>query len=137
MVMVDQPNHPVVHFEITGAQPEHLRSYYAELFGWRYDTSAPVSGAVSEPHNYGFIERITTPDGGGIPGGVGGGAGYPARAVFYVLVTDVEQALQDAERLGGTRVLGPAAAPSGLAVGQFSDPAGNIVGLAALPGQDG
>ena len=53
------------------------------------------------------------------------------------LVTDVEQALQDAERLGGTRVLGPAAAPSGLAVGQFSDPAGNIVGLAALPDQDG
>ena len=47
---------------------------------------------------------------------------------------DVEQALQAAERLGGTRVLGPAAAPTGLVVGQFTDPSGNLVGVAALPG---
>src|ERR1700722_4707441 len=48
---------PVVHFEITGADPERLRRYYGELFGWKFDTSGPVSPAVSEPGNYGFTEN--------------------------------------------------------------------------------
>ena len=34
---------PVVHFEIIGTDPEKLRGYYGELFGWRFDTSAPVA----------------------------------------------------------------------------------------------
>ncbi len=44
----------VVHFEIIGKDPERLRKYFGELFGWQYDTSAPVAEAVSEPTNYGF-----------------------------------------------------------------------------------
>jgi uncharacterized protein len=36
----------------------------------------PVAEEVSEPANYGFVNRTTTSDGTGIPGGVGGGAGY-------------------------------------------------------------
>jgi uncharacterized protein len=127
---------PVVHFEIIGTDPERLRGYYSELFGWQFDTSSPVSEAVSEPDNYGFMEPVTTPDGVGIPGGVGGGPQYESRALFYIGVEDVEQALREAERLGGTRVLGPARAPTGLVVGQFTDPAGNRIGVAALPRQD-
>jgi pimeloyl-ACP methyl ester carboxylesterase len=42
--------------------------------------------------------------------------------VFYVGVPDVEAALQRAERLGGTRLMGPATSPSGLVVGHFADP---------------
>jgi predicted enzyme related to lactoylglutathione lyase len=34
---------PVVHFEITGTDPQLLRNYYRELFGWEFDTSGPVS----------------------------------------------------------------------------------------------
>ena len=70
--------HPVVHFEIIGKNPEKLRNYFGELFGWQFDTSSPVAEAVSEPANYGFVDRITAPDGTGIPGGIGGGAAYPA-----------------------------------------------------------
>jgi uncharacterized protein len=33
--------HPVVHFEIIGKDPERLRSYFGELFGWQFDTSSP------------------------------------------------------------------------------------------------
>jgi predicted enzyme related to lactoylglutathione lyase len=122
---------PVVHFEIIGSDPKGLRSYYGELFGWEFDTSSPVSEAVSEPANYGFIDRITTSDGVGIPGGVGGGAGYQGRAIFYVGVPDIEAALQKAESLGGTRTLGPDQAPTGLVVGHFTDPEGNLIGVAA------
>lgn len=121
---------PVVHFEIIGRDPERLRNYFGELFGWQFDTGAPVAAAVSEPSSYGFVDRVTTPDGTGIPGGVGGGAGYPSHVLFYVGVPDVEAALREAERLGGKRRLGPERAPTGLVVGHFLDPEGNLVGVA-------
>jgi hypothetical protein len=121
---------PVVHFEIIGKDPELLRGYFGELFGWSFDTSSPVAEAVSEPSNYGFVDRVTTPDGTGIPGGVGGGAAYQGRAMFYVGVDNVEAALREAERLGGKRQLGPERAPTGLVVGHFTDPEGNLIGVA-------
>ena len=121
---------PVVHFEIIGTDPERLRSYFGELFGWQFDTSAQVAPAVSEPDNYGFAAPVTTSDGTGIAGGVGGGAGYDGRVLFYIGVPDVEAALQRAERLGGKRQMGPARAPTGLVVGHFTDPEGHLIGVA-------
>jgi predicted enzyme related to lactoylglutathione lyase len=122
---------PVVHFEVIGTDPGKLRSYYGEMFGWEFDTSGSVSEAVSLPGNYGFVDRNTTDDGTGIPGGVGGGRDYDAHVIFYVGVPDVEAALQKAERLGGTRRMGPARAPGrDLEVGQFTDPEGNLIGVA-------
>jgi len=123
---------PVVHFEIIGKDPAKLRDYFGELFGWEFDLPSPVSAAVSDPANYGFINRMTTSDGTGIPGGVGGGAGYEGHAVFYVAVPDVEAALAKAESLGGKRLMGPERAPSGLVVGHFTDPEGNLVGVAGV-----
>jgi predicted enzyme related to lactoylglutathione lyase len=116
-----------VHFEIIGSDPERLRGYYGELFGWRYDVGDAVTDAVSASGQYGFINAEE-----GIPGGVGGGPGYPSRTLFYVGVDDVEAALQEAERLGGTRVSGPHGQPGGgLVVGFFTDPEGHLVGVAA------
>lgn len=68
--------------------------------------------------------HCTSDDGTGIRGGIGGGEGYQSDAVFYVGVPDVEAALQRAESLGGTRVMGPAVSPRGLVVGHFTDPEG-------------
>ena len=121
---------PVVHFEIIGTDPERLRGYYGALFGWEFDTSAPVAETVSEPMNYGFVSGGTTSDGTGIPGGVGGGAGYDGHVIFYVGVPSVEAALQRAESLGGTRRMGPVRAPTGLVVGHFTDPEGHLIGVA-------
>ena len=123
---------PVVHFEIIGKDPAKLRDYFGGLFGWEFGLPSPVSEAVSDPASYGFINRMTTSDGTGIPGGVGGGAGYEAHAIFYVAVPDVEAALARAESLGGKRLMGPERAPSGLVVGHFTDPEGNLVGVAGL-----
>ena len=115
---------PVVHFEVIGTDPARLRGYYGELFGWEFDTTAPVAAEVSGP-DYGFVETAT------IPGGIGGGAEYESHTVFYVGVPDVAAALAEAERLGGTRRLGPARAPGrDLVVAHFTDPEGNLVGLA-------
>jgi uncharacterized protein len=120
---------PVVHFEIIGRDPGKLHSYYGELFGWDFQRGDAVAQAVSEPGSYGFVDKSTTGD--GINGGVGGGEGYERRVLFYVDVPDVEAALVAAERLGGKRQLGPLGTPGSLVVGQFTDPEGNLIGVAA------
>lgn len=128
---------PVVHFEIVGADPAKLRAFYGELFGWDFDLGDASTPAVSRPGEYGFVHGGANPvpgDGAsGINGGVAGGAGFQPRVLFYIGVPDVEAALQEAERLGGTRRMGPEPehpAPGTLVVGHFADPEGNVVGLA-------
>lgn len=122
---------PVVHFEVIGRDPEKLRSYYGDLFGWEFDTSGPVAPEVSEAGDYGVVEGTATGDGSGINDGVGGGKDYEGHAIFYVGVPDVEAALQKAECLGGTRTMGPDRAPgSALVVGHFTDHEGHPIGVA-------
>jgi predicted enzyme related to lactoylglutathione lyase len=122
---------PVVHFEIIGSDPVKLRSYYGDLFGWEFDTSGAVAAAVSEPGNYGFVDGSANTDGAGINGGIGGGDGYQRRVLFYVGVPDVEAALEEAERLGGARRMGPErVAGTDLVVGHFTDPEGLLIGVA-------
>jgi predicted enzyme related to lactoylglutathione lyase len=122
---------PVVHFEIIGTDPSRLRGFFGELFGWEGDTSGTVAKEVSDPTDYGFIELLTASDGSGIRGGIGGGESYRPHTIFYVGVPDVEAALQRAEDLGGRRQMGPVTAPNGLVIGHFTDPEGNLVGLAS------
>jgi predicted enzyme related to lactoylglutathione lyase len=122
---------PVVHFEVTGKDPEKLRGFYGALFEWEFDTSAPVAPAISEQGNYGFVDCNTTSEGTGIPGGVGGGTGYDGHVIFYVGVSDVETALQKAESLGGKRRLGPEVNDGAqLAIGHFTDLEGHLIGVA-------
>ena len=123
---------PVVHFEIIGNDPQKLRDYYTGLFGWEFQTPSPVAQEVSEPGSYGFLDLITSEDGTGIRGGVGGGPSYESHAVFYVGVPNVEAALKRAENLGGVRVMGPATSPNGLVVGHFTDPEGTLIGVAGV-----
>jgi uncharacterized protein len=68
--------------------------------------------------------------GGGINGGVGGGPGYEPRVIFYIGVSNVEESLKKAESLGGQRRMAPEGIPGKLVVGQFTDPEGNLVGVA-------
>jgi predicted enzyme related to lactoylglutathione lyase len=114
---------PVVHFEIIGTDPSRLQAYYRDLFGWTYELGDTVSGQVSEPGRYGAVVA-------GLNGGVGGGPSLRAKVLFYVGVDDVETALAQAEELGGTRVFGPDGVPGKLVVGQFTDPEGNLIGVA-------
>ncbi len=120
---------PIVHFEVTGADPSRLRGFFGELFEWTYEMT-PVATTVSDPDDYGFIDLLTAADGVGIPGGVGGGPGRTPHALFYVSVDDVAVALERAEELGGVRKMGPELAPNGLVVAHFADPEGNLIGLA-------
>ena len=119
---------PVVHFEVIGTDPAKLRSFYTGLFEWEFAIDDAATEAISQPGNYGFVDGSTT--GAGINGGVGGGEGYEARVLFYVGVPNVEAALKKAESLGGKRRMGPEGTPGRLVVGQFTDPEGNLIGIA-------
>ena len=116
---------PVVHFEIVGTDAAKLHRYYSELFGWEINADNPM--------NYGLVQREgnTNAEGIGIGGGVGGPGpdDYPGHVTFYVEVPDVEAALAQAERLGGTRMMGPDEVMEGLVIGLFTDPEGHTIGL--------
>ena len=115
---------PVVHFEVLGKDGAALRAFYGELFEWRID--------VDNPMGYGVVARDDnlSEHGTGIGGGVGESPeGYPGHVTFYVEVPDVESALEKAERLGGTRVMGPDEVMKGLVIGLFTDPEGHTIGL--------
>ncbi|HTW41566.1 MAG TPA: VOC family protein [Solirubrobacteraceae bacterium] len=91
-----------------------------------------VSADAATAANDGFIDLLTASDGSGIRGGIGGGEHYERHVVFYVGVPDVETALQRAEGLGGQRRMAPVTSPNGLVVGNFTDPEGNLIGLASF-----
>jgi uncharacterized protein len=119
---------PVVHLEIIGRDPARLRTFYSALFGWDFDTSAPISAAVSEAGNYGFTEGT---QGDPVPGGIGGGPDFEPHVMFYVGVEDIGATLAKAESLGGTRRLGPERVEGrDLVIGHFTDPEGNLIGVA-------
>ena len=114
---------PVVHFEVMGDDGDKLRAFYSDLFDWKIDADNPMG--------YGMVAREgnVNGDGVGIGGGVGGSPEYPSHVTFYVEVPDVEAALAKAERLGGSRVMGPDAVTEDVEIGLFNDPDGLLVGL--------
>lgn len=109
------PN-PVSYFEIIGPDAASLKRFYADLFGWPVDTE----NAAYSPFEAGGD--------GGIDGGIGPGQGDERRVTVYARVDDVQAHLDKAERLGGTMLV-PPTETGGLTFAQFTDPAGNVMGL--------
>jgi predicted enzyme related to lactoylglutathione lyase len=110
---------PVVHFEVIGKDPDQLREYYGQLFGW----------AFGEP--MGPTDYATVQDPDGIGGGIGGAPeGYDGHVTFYVQVPDVEATLAHADSLGGRRMMGPDEVPGvGIVIGLLQDPEGHVIGV--------
>lgn len=114
----------VVHVEVTGPDAASLTRFYARAFGW-HAQPADAAAEVAASGGYAFVQTDAGPP-------VGIGATDEARLLFYVGVDDVEAALAAAQDAGATRLFGPVANPDGsVVVGQFLDPAGNRVGVAA------
>jgi predicted enzyme related to lactoylglutathione lyase len=114
----------VVHFEIMGKDAGKLRSFYADLFGWKINSDNPM--------NYGIVDREENVNGDGV--GIGGGIGQipegsPGHVTVYVEVPDVEAALDQSESLGGTRLMGPEKVAEGIEIGIFNDPEGHTIGV--------
>jgi uncharacterized protein len=111
---------PIVHFEIRSDDPDALRGFYAELFGWTY----PDGGMPG----YTYVESGVPA--GTIPGGIGPTQGGRPMVTVFAGVADVPASLERATELGGT-VVQPATKVPGVTFGLFSDPQGNIIGVAS------
>jgi len=109
---------PVNHFEVLGQDGPALQQFYGSLFDWKIDAANPM--------NYGIV----APSEGGIGGGVAASQDGSSVVTFYVQVDDLQAALDKAESLGGKTVMPPMDVPGGPSIAQFSDPAGNVIGLA-------
>ncbi len=115
-------DHPLVHLEISAADPAVSSRFYADLFGWKIE--------VDPRFNY---HQFRT---GGTPRGVDGafvetdGQTYKTGDIIpYVGAEDIDGTLKRVEELGG-KVLQPKTEIPG--VGWFAfflDPGGNRIGL--------
>lgn len=114
---------PVVHWEIGGHDLESLTTFYRELFGW-------------ESEGFDANYRLVNP-GASIAGGLMRCTDdVPAYVTLYVAVDDLELALANAERLGGTRLVPPTQIPGVGWFAMFQDPEHNTIGLIRQNGAD-
>jgi predicted enzyme related to lactoylglutathione lyase len=106
----------VAWVEVVGKDGEKLKSFYADLFGWKTE-QAP--GMPYWMHN---------PDGGGVGAGVGQSPDGQDHVTFYVGADDPQTVLDKAEKLGGKTVM-PVTEMEMVTFALFSDPEGNTIGV--------
>ncbi len=103
----------IVHFELAGPDDEPLHRFYGELLRWRVEPRGPGYAQVETPS-------------GSPNGAIVAGAG--PSLTFGVAVADLDAAVAEAERLGGT-VVEPAADNGWVRKALVADPAGNRISL--------
>ena len=103
---------PVVHWEIEAKDPDQLRDFYAQMFGWTIGAGPIMSIA---------------PGIGGPEAGVGGHirGSDKSRVNLYVQVRDLRTSLDQALSLGGSVTLEPFDVPGGASLAGIKDPEGN------------
>ncbi len=110
---------PVVHFEIIASNRKKSQQFYSDLFGW--------SIKADDAMDYGLVASAGE-------NAIGGGIG-PAQpeskpyVTIYVLVDDLQAALNKAEKLGGKTTVPPMPIPGIGSFAIFADLDGNKIGL--------
>jgi len=113
------PN-PVVHFEFISPEAPKLQKFFGEVFGWKINADNPM--------NYGMVDTGVTDH--GIQGGIGAPSAIgQAHVAIYIEVADIDATLAKVSAAGGKIVMPKMSIPNGPTLAQFTDPAGNIVGL--------
>ena len=104
---------PIVYLEIAGPDGARLREFYSAVFGWTIDTGSTISADST----------------GGLRGGI---REDPAGKVLYMGVPEIVEALARIEAASGKTVVPRTVVPGVVTFALFTDPAGNLLGLAEL-----
>lgn len=107
---------PIVFFDIAGADPGALMTFYREVFGWDADARGGVSVPIGGPPLMGTFR------------------GDIAEKVIYLGVPDVTAALDTVVAHGGSVAAPRFEVPGVVVLGLFLDPAGNRMGLVEMDG---
>lgn len=110
----------VLHFDISGENPEQLIPFYEKIFGWKFEK-------WDGPMEYWLVE--TGPeDQPGINGGLGKRE-KDDRVVNTIEVDNVDESLKQVKEQGGTVTMDKGPIPGVGWFAQFKDPEGNLFGL--------
>jgi predicted enzyme related to lactoylglutathione lyase len=114
----DGTSHAPAWFDISTPDAPRARRFYQDMFDWPVNVLDDIYALVGT-------------EGGQPTGGIGqAGPDSPYTGiVVYFQVDDVDTALAQAEKLGGSRILEPRDLPGMGRMAVFGDPDGNPVGL--------
>ncbi len=114
-------SHPSVMFEVIARDQQALKAFYAQVFGWRYDTG---TGGFAYVHFPAGAPSLL----GGIGQAEPATPGFAPGRNFYLLV-DALQPVLDAAFAAGATALMPPTAIDGYNFAMFTDPEGNPIGI--------
>jgi predicted enzyme related to lactoylglutathione lyase len=105
-------DNPIVHFDISGPNEHAVHQFYGGLLGWNVAPQGPGYALVDTPTGLrGSLVDAVAP-----------------QVTLGVAVADLDSAVAEAERLGGSVVMPPT--DNGWVVkAQVTDPAGNVLTL--------
>ncbi|NYT05449.1 MAG: VOC family protein [Methanomicrobiales archaeon] len=112
----------IVHFDLPADDPKRARTFYTELFGWKFN-------AIPGMDDFYLIET-DQPDGSpGLGGGMGKRGSPDQRITTYIGVPSVDATAEKVQRLGGTITLPKTAVPGWGYLAVCIDTEGNTFGL--------
>ncbi len=107
--------------EMCTDKPEAAKSFYGELFGWKYEEMPMDQGGA-----YSWFKPANGPGGGIMAKPV---PEAPTAWTPYVETDDLDASVARVTELGGTVHMGPTPVPGHGIFAVVADPAGGVIGL--------
>ena len=120
-------SHTIVHFEIPADNPEKLKQFYENVFGWKIEKSPG-------PIDYWMISTVPVDEQGkpteiGVNGGMMKRQSPENKITNYILVESVDEYAKKIEDAGGKIIVPKTAVPSIGYWAMFADPDGNVLAI--------
>ncbi|MFB0499876.1 MAG: VOC family protein [Candidatus Hadarchaeaceae archaeon] len=120
-------SHTIVHFEIPADNPEKLKQFYENVFGWKIEKSPG-------PIDYWMISTVPVDEQGkltemGVNGGMMKRQNPEHKITNYILVESVDEYAKKIEDAGGKIIVPKTAVPSVGYWAMFVDPDGNVLAI--------
>lgn len=114
--------HEISHFEIPAKDPERLRNFYANVFGWKF------KNAAAQNMQYWNITTGTKhlP---GVNGGLYKKGSVRQKPVNYISTADINESMAEVEKQGGRITVGKKEVVGHGFTAIGTDPEGNSIGL--------
>lgn len=113
----------ITHFEIPAKDPERLRKFYAEVFGWKFKNSAAHINMQYWNVGTGTMHNP------GVTGGLYKKGSKNQTPVNYISTPDIDETMAELERAGGHITVGKREVPGHGFTAVGTDPEGNPIGL--------
>ncbi len=122
MINMKNEVNELIHFEIPAKDPEKLRKFYTDVFGWKFKNSAELN------MQYWSIDTGTKhiP---GVSGGMYKKGSENQTPVNYISTPDLDESMAEVERVGGHITVGKKETPDHGSTAIGTDPEGNAIGL--------